>query len=210
MSSHEAIIASIVNNDTGLTTEQLLESYLNGIPVTMQLQRVQDLLVAISEADGLIAEIASHVWVYVMGHRLWELQYPTLEAFKESIAYETIEQMLKRNDILEKRQQADCRGILANWESLPFEALPADLQPPKFSRDILQYLNRLSKICSLDKAVTLLKEQVRRRYWGTRQSSYSNLRQHIILADVTTVYKNLKLQIASEENILEEPEVRYV
>ena len=69
----------------------------------MRLQRVQDLLIAIFEADSLIAEIASHVWIYVMGHRLWELQYPTLEAFKESIAYDTIDQMLKRNDILEKR-----------------------------------------------------------------------------------------------------------
>jgi hypothetical protein len=99
---------------------------------------------------------------------------------------------------------------LANWGSLPFKALPADLQPPKFGRDLLQYLNRLSKICSLDKAVTLLKEQVHRRYWGAQQSSYSNLRQHIILVDIMTVYKNLKLQIASEENVLEEPEVRYV
>ena len=81
-----------------------------------------------------------------------------MEAFKESIAYDvTIYQMLKYN-ILNVRQQADCQSILANWGSLPFEALPADLHPPKFSRDLLQFLNRLSKICPLDKAVVLLKE----------------------------------------------------
>ena len=136
MSSHEAIIASIVNNDTGLTTEQLLESDLDGIPAMIRLQQVQDLLLAISEADGLIAGIASKVWVYVMSHRLWEPKYSSLETFKESIAYDvTIHQMLKKYNILNTRQRADCRSILANWGSLPFEVLPADLHPPKFSRD---------------------------------------------------------------------------
>jgi hypothetical protein len=214
MSSHEAIIASIINNDTGLTTEQLLESHLDGIPATMRLQQVQDLLLAISEADGLIAEIASNVWVYVMSHRLWESKYSSLEAFKESIAYDvTIHQMLKKYNILNVRQQADCRSILANWGSLPFEALPADLHPPKFSRDLLQFLNRLSKICPLDKAVVLLKEQVHRRYWGAGHSSYSSLRQHIIVADVVRVHEDLKSQIVSKNNQPKESqksEVRYV
>ncbi len=214
MSSHEAIIASIVNNHTGLTTEQLLESHLDGIPATQQLQQVQDLLLAISEADGLITEIASNVWVYVMSRRLWEPKYSSLEAFKESIAYDvTIHQLLKKYSALSDRKQSDCRSILANWGSLPFEALPADLHPPKFSRDLLQFLNRLSKICPLDKAVVLLKEQVLRRYWGAGHSSYSNLRPHIIVADVMHVYEDLRLQIDSEGNQLKESqksEVRYV
>ena len=206
--SHEAVIASIVNNDTGLTTEQLLQSYLEGIPVAMRLQRVQDLLLAISEADSLIAEIASNVWVYIMSHRLWESKYPSLEAFKDSIAYGvSIDQMLKRNNILNIRQRADCRGIVANWGSSPFEALPADLLPPKYSRDFFQHLHRLSKICSLDKAVTLLKEQVHQRYWVTRRArrvSYITLREHIIVTDITHVYQKLKLQIDSENNELED------
>jgi hypothetical protein len=75
----------------------------------MRLQQVQDLLLAISEADGLIAEIASNIWVYVMSHRLWEPKYSSLEAFKKSIAYDvTIHQMLKKYNILNVRQQADC------------------------------------------------------------------------------------------------------
>ena len=68
--SVDAIIASIINNDTSLTIEQLLQNYLDGIPRTKQLQQVQDLLLAISEADSLIAEIASKVWMYVMTHKL--------------------------------------------------------------------------------------------------------------------------------------------
>ena len=137
-----------------------------------------------------------------------------MEAFKESIAYDvTIHQMLKKYNILNTRQRADCRSILANWGSLPFEALPADLHPPKFSRDLLQLLNRLSKICPLDKAVILLKEQVHKRYWGAGHSLYSSLRQHIIVADVMRVHEDLKSQIASKGNQLKEhqkSEVRYV
>jgi hypothetical protein len=56
MSSHKAIIVSIINNDTGLTTEQLLESYLDGILAMIRLQQVQNLLLTISETDSLIAE----------------------------------------------------------------------------------------------------------------------------------------------------------
>jgi hypothetical protein len=210
--SAEAVISSIINNHTSITIEQQLTNYLDGIPRTERLQQVQDLLLVISEADSLVAEITSKVWTYVMTHKLWESKYSSLEAFKESITYDvTIHQMLEKYGALTKRQQADTRSILANWKFSPFDALPVDLHPPKFSRDLLQYLNRLSKICPLDKAVVLLKEQVHRRYWGARHSSYSNLRPHIIVADVMHVYEDLKSQIASEDNRLKEsqkPEVR--
>ena len=203
--SAEAVISSIINNHTSITIEQQLTNYLDGIPRTERLQQVQDLLLVISEADSLVAEITSKVWTYVMTHKLWESKYSSLEAFKESIAYDvTIHQMLEKYGALTKRQQADTRNILANWKFSPFNALPVDLHPPKFSRDLLQYLNRLSKICPLDKAVVLLKEQVHRRYWGAQHSSYSNLRPYIIVADVMHVYEDLKSQIASEDNQLKE------
>ena len=103
--SVDAIIASVINNHTDLTIEQLLENHLDGIPRTEWLQQVQDLLLAISEADSLVAEIASKLWTYVMTHKLWESKYSSLEAFKESIAYEvTIHEMLKKYGTLAKRQ----------------------------------------------------------------------------------------------------------
>src|SRR5580692_8813686 len=99
------VISSIINNRTSITIEQQLTSYLDCIPRTKRLQEVQDLLLAISEADGLVAEIASKVWVYVMTHKLWEPKYSSLEAFKESIAYEvTFHEILKRYRTLSKRQ----------------------------------------------------------------------------------------------------------
>src|SRR5580692_8697504 len=103
MSSHmipaidsvDAIIASVINNHTDLTIEQLLQNHLDSIPRTKWLQQVQDLLLPISEVDSLVAEIASKVWTYVMTHKLWEPKYSSLEAFKDLIAYEiTIHEML--------------------------------------------------------------------------------------------------------------------
>ena len=80
-------------------------NHLEGIPRTERLQQVQDLLLAILEADGLVAEIASKVWMYVMTHKLWESKYPSLEAFKESIAYDvTTHELLKRHGVLSTRQ----------------------------------------------------------------------------------------------------------
>jgi hypothetical protein len=216
MSSHmipaidsvDAIITSIINNHTDLTIEQLLENHLDGIPRTKRLQQVQDLLLAISEADSLVAEIASKVWVYVMTHKLWEPKYSSLEAFKESIAYEvTFHEILKRYGTLSKRQHVDARSILANWGYLPFDALPEDLHPPNFGRDLLQFLSRLSKICPLDKAVILLKEQVFQRYSASHSTK---VKPYLIAADVMHVYQDLQFQIISKNNQLKESRSRYV
>ncbi len=204
LSSAETVISSIINNGTSVTIEQQLTNHLDGIPRTKRLQEVQDLLLVISEAEGLVAEIASKVWTYVMTHKLWESKYPSLEAFKESIAYDvTIHELLKRYGVLTAREQGFARSILANWQSLPFDALPIELHPPKFSRDLLQFLSRLSKICSLDKAIVLLKEQVRKRQSLAGPTSYSKLRTHIITVDVMHVYQDLQSQMVSKDNRLE-------
>jgi hypothetical protein len=203
-SSAETVISHIIKNHNSITIEQQLMNHLEGIPRTERLQQVQDLLLAISEADGLVAEIASKVWIYVMTHKLWESKYPSLEAFKESIAYDvTTHELLKRHGVLSTRQQAYARTILENWQSLPFDALPAELHPPKFSRNLLQLLCGLSKICSLDKAIVLLKEQVRLRSLSAGAFSYSKLNKlktYIIVADVIKVSEDLKFQMASEDN----------
>ena len=73
-----------------------------------------------------------------MIHKLWEPKYPSLEAFKKSIAYHvTIHEMLKRHGMLAERQQAYAQSILTNWQSLPLDALPVELHPPKFSKHLL-------------------------------------------------------------------------
>ena len=207
--SVEMVISSIINDHTSLTIEQQITNHLDGIPRTKRLQQVQDLLLAVSEADGLVVEIASKVWTYVMTHKLWESKYSSLEAFKESIAYDVkIHELLIRYGVLSKRQQAYARSILANWHSLPFDALPVELHPPKFSRDLLQFLSGLSKICSLDKAIVLLKEQVQRRQLLAGPSSYSKLKTYIMVADVMHVCQDLQDQMASLDNQLKRS--RYV
>jgi hypothetical protein len=210
--SVDAIINSVINNHTELTIEQLLENYLAGILRTKRLQLVQNLILATSEADSQVVEIASTIWTYVMSHKLWEPKYSTLEAFKESIAYkDTIHDLLQKHGTLEKRQRLDSRSILANWGSSPSAALPVEIRPPKFGRDLLQFLSRLSKICPLDKAVVLLKEQVFQRYREAQYSSHSTkIKPYLVAKDVLYVYQNLQSRIVSEDNQLEEGPSRYV
>jgi len=137
------VITSIIDDRTDLTIEQQLQRHLDAIPKPQRLQTIQELLLAVSETDGLVAEIASKAWNYVVAHRLWESKYSSLEAFKESIAYEiTIDDVLKRQEVLSLRHQAEARGILANWKSLPHDALPLELRPPRLSKNLLAFLNR--------------------------------------------------------------------
>jgi hypothetical protein len=203
-SSAEKVISHIVRNHTHITIEQQLANHLDGLPSTERLQHVQDLLLEITVADDLVAEIASKIWKYVMTHKLWESKYPSLESFKESIAYDdTTHELLQRHNVLHQRHQAYSRSIFENWQSLPLDALPADLHPPKFSRNLLQLLSGLSQICPLNKAIVLLKEQVQRRGLSAGPFSYSainKLKTYIIVEDVREVVKDLKSQMALEIN----------
>ena len=66
----ETVISSIINNRTSVTVEQQLADHLDRIPITERLGEVQNLLLAISEADASVAEIASKVRMYVLAHKL--------------------------------------------------------------------------------------------------------------------------------------------
>ena len=139
-----------------------------------------------------------------MTYKLWESKYPSLEAFKESITYDvTVQELLKRYGVLTTREQGFAQSILANWQSLPFDALPVELHPPKFGRDLLQFLSRLSKICSLGKAIVFLQEEIRRRQSLAGPTSYSKLRTYIMAVDIMYVYQDLQSPIVSEDNQLE-------
>jgi hypothetical protein len=198
------IITSIIDDCTDRTIEQRLQRYLDAIPKPQRLQKVQELLLAVSETDGLVAEIASKAWNYIVTHRLWESKYSSLEAFKESIAYDiTVDDVLKRQEVLSLRHQAEAHGILANWKSLPHDALPPELRPPRLSKDLLAFLNRLSKVCPLDKAITLLRAQVAQRLSlaaGKRLKSYP--KPHIIPADVLHVWEQMKPLTSCPDNQL--------
>ena len=197
----ETVISSIINNRTSVTVEQQLADHLDSIPTTERLAEVQNLLLAISEADASVAEIASKVWMYVMAHKLWDSKYASLEDFKLSIAYgDMIYELLNRYGTDDSREQNFVRFILANWKSLPSDVLPVELQPPKYSRDFLQFLSRLSKICSSEKAIYLLREEVRKRQSLAGPSSYSKMRTHLIPMDVSNILDNLQ---GSGDNRLE-------
>ena len=101
--------------------------------------------------------------------------------------------MLKRYGENNTREQDFARSILANWKSLPEKALPVELQPPKYSRDILQFLSRLSKICPLDKAIYLLKEQIQKRSLLAGPRGFWKMTTiHIVAMDVSNILQDLQ------------------
>jgi hypothetical protein len=188
-------LIAIIGGHNHPSIEERLEKYMSSIPKPQRLERIQELLVAASETDELVAEIASKAWSYLESHQLWESKYRSLEAFKEAINYEsTVNDILKRKDILDARQLGESRCILANWGRLPHDALPPELHPPRFTTDMLRLLNRLSKICPLGQAISMLKDHVQQRLSlsvvGTKGARNSRA-PHILPGDVMKIWEQV-------------------
>lgn len=179
-------IAAIINDQRDLCIKEQLDRHVNGISERETLEWIQELLLTATKTDELVAEIVSEAWKYLEAHRLWQSNYPTLEAFKDAINYRsTVRNVLERHEKLTQQQQAAARQIHANWNRLPHEVLPPDIRPPKFGRDLLIDLNRLSKICPRDQVIDMLKAQ------GARRSSTP--------AIGTTVKRNRKSHTSCQE-----------
>lgn len=181
--------------DTSSSVEQQFQKRFGKLSREQQFNQLLDLLHATSEADERIAEVAWEAWRYVKTHRLWETRYPTLEAFQDAIDYEkTLKAILARHKMLSDRKQRDARGILENWGRLPHEVLPPELKPSTFSKHVLSQLNRLSKVCLLDHAITMLKKQVERRLSlpavGTIAAGYSRASQ-VLAGDIIVVWEQV-------------------
>jgi hypothetical protein len=85
------------------------------------------------------------------------------------------------------------RTILSNWKQLPDATLPSDLQPPVFSISFLAALAALaalSKICSIDVAIPLLRSAVDTRKSTPQAYKYGFLST----GDISNVYKQLKTE----------------
>jgi hypothetical protein len=78
--------------------------------------------------------------------------------------------------------------ILDNWRHSPDIALPSDLQPPTFSDKILRYLATLSRICTLDVAIPLLRLSVQAR----RSTPGLPKHQYLLRGDVLNVVMDLR------------------
>jgi hypothetical protein len=205
---------AIIRVQTDISIEQQLEKHLSSIPKPQQIEQIQELLLVTSITDELIPEIASKAWNYLETHQLWESKYPSLEAFKEVIDYDSVDDMLKRNNMLMERRQIEARGISANWGLLPHDAIPLELRPPTFSRDLLKFLNQVGKVCPLDQAIAMLKTQVAQRslasttYMSCGRNSQA---PYILTGDVIRVWEQLRaptnLEHQTPETIALQPEV---
>ena len=85
-------------------------------------------------------------------------------------------------DIVNKQTQA--KGILKNWRRLPQDALPDGIKPKWFGYKILHHLNSLSKVCSMEKAISLLTSTVESCLLNLIPHSRSNHKTFLILIDI--------------------------
>ena len=128
-------LSAIIDSSYHGSIKQQFEKHLCNLSREQQLEQLVQLLDATSEADERITEVSWEAWRYVRTHRLRKTKYPMLEAFQDAISYETtIKAILARYEMLSERNQRDARGILENWDRLPREALPLELQPSRFSK----------------------------------------------------------------------------
>jgi hypothetical protein len=61
-------LIAIIGGYNHLSIEERLEKYMSSIPKPQRLERIQELLVATSETDELVAKIASKAWSYLKSH----------------------------------------------------------------------------------------------------------------------------------------------
>ena len=165
-----------------------------------QFKQLVHLLHAISETDEHVAETAWESWNYLETNRLWDDRYPSLEAFQDAINYEgLIKNIVDRRTAILKRKQTETRGIRASWGVIPDKALPLNLLPPKLSKHMLTYLNRISTICPPEEAISTIGAQVTQRLstpaLTTRRGVRDSRATHALPGNVKKVWKR-KISLA--------------
>ena len=119
------------------------------------------------------------------------VRYPSLQALKEDIDYDNaLRLVLDRHQANYNRKRGQMRTILSNWKQLLDAALPPNLQLPVFSISFLAALAALSKICSIDVAIPLLRSVVDARKSTPQAHKYGFLS----IGDISNVYKQLKTE----------------
>src|SRR6266480_7139565 len=93
-------------------------------------------------------------------------------------------------DVVNKQMQA--KGILKNWGRLPQDTLPDGIKPEWFGYKILHYLNSLSKVCSLEEAISLLTSMVESHLLNLTLYSRSNHKTFLMPTDIQNVLNQLK------------------
>ncbi|KAH0537125.1 hypothetical protein FGG08_006058 [Glutinoglossum americanum] len=153
---------------------------------------------AIASTDAQLAELISEAWKYLNNNELWTIRYSSLLALKEDIDYDNVlRPVLDRHQANNNRKRGQMRTILGNWERLPDAALPSDLRPPVFSASFLGALAALSKICSIDVAISLLRSSIHAR----KSTPQAHKHDFLTTSDISNAQSSSQLRIDAQSDI---------
>ena len=184
-------LLAIISTKEITSAKDVIYGSLQALPRDEQLSKLIDFFQVAADRDAQLAELISEAWNYLNANELWMVRYPSLQALKEDIDYDNaLRLVLDRHQANYNRKRGQMRTILSNWKQLPDAALPSDLQPPVFSISFLAALAALSKICSIDVVIPLLRSAVDARKSTPQAHKYSFLST----GDISNVYKQLKTE----------------
>jgi hypothetical protein len=166
-----------------------LEQHLRDLPRPKQLATVLGLLQVGVNVNEHVIEVVAEAWGYLREHRLWDVVHASLSAFQEEIEFaKGVQPMLERHTAVLARMQTACKGIRDRWGGRAPDLL-ADLVPPRFTRHVLELLHRLSKSCSLEHALDVLRKIVDARLATPKTSKSTWITQ----GDISKALLQLKI-----------------
>ena len=182
-------LLTIINTEKIIPVKEAIRSTLQGLNPDEQLSKLIDFFQVATERDVQLSELIAEAWDYLDVNSLWNTRYSSLEALKQDIDYDyALRHILDRHQANLGRRKGEMCTILDNWRHSLDIALPSDLQPPTFSDKILRYLATLSRICTLDAAIPLLRLSVQAR----RSTPGLPKHQYLLRGDVLNVVMDLR------------------
>ncbi|KAI9748266.1 MAG: gamma-tubulin [Chaenotheca gracillima] len=186
-------LATLIDQDGPPRT--LLDIHLCRIAEGERLDLLLHFIQNCQASEERLVHFIWEAWDYIKRSRLWITRYRDLEELRSEIEHDDrIKNMLCLHEEFAAKNQAAAKKIYQNWRCQPDEAMPEAIQPPQYSSMLLYRLVRLSKLCSLDRAVDCISDEINKRQTISKVSKST----YVLPRDVQEVLKKIEKKNASE------------
>jgi len=169
--SEQDLVQYIANSNPNTLVNDLHRDLATLSPEERLTQFIQ-LFSLVSELGDRLDQSVNLAWNYFVEEQLWRASFPTLGAFQEFINYDsTVLPVIDRAEVNARRAGNSRRSLINRWGGAIETLLPEDIRPPAYSRHLLAQLVRLSRACTIDQAIPLLREQSRLRRSATSRDA---------------------------------------
>ena len=148
------------NLTTGGSSPEELIGQLPSLTRDVQLRRVLELLSATDECTERLEQLTCLAWEYLIQHELWKASSTSLEGVKARINWPAVCERIAKHRRTQKRKGRELEAIRQQWGCQLHEAFSEEMRPRYLSANLLQHLLRLSKVCPLERARSLLSDML--------------------------------------------------